>query len=270
MITERTMRWFERRCRYVGNTELIDPKRYSIDCIDNERAARFIARHHYLPTMPAAQLCVALFGPRNGANQSPVTGIAIFAVPSNPSVIPAHAGLPPANGTTLARFILLDDVPANGETHFLSRAHSALRREKPHLEAVVSYADPVAGHIGHIYAAASAAHRGRTRPRTSWSIAGRTIPGRTLSKIANEESGADAAIARLTDLGARTPSTGENAAQWLQSLKRTAALRPTSHPGYYVYNFPLTARARSRSRALPTQPYPTIADLAANSGAPTS
>ncbi len=264
------MRWFERRCRYVGDTELIDTRRYAVDCIETERAARFIARHHYLPAMPASQLCVALFGPRNGATKAPIAGIAIFAVPSNPSVIPAHAGLPPESGTTLARFILLDDVPANGETHFLSKAHSALRREKPHLEAVVSYADPAAGHIGHIYAAASAAHRGRTRPRTSWSIAGKAFPGRTLSKIANDETGADAAIARLVALGAPRPSTGETGAEWLQSLKRTAALSPTTHPGYFVYNFPLTARARSRSSALPKQPYPTIADLGAKSGEPKS
>lgn len=261
MITSRTMRWHERRCRYLRTSDPIDTRQFAVDILATARAARFIARHHYLVTMPATQLCVGLFGPKTQDDDPPLAGVAVFAVPSNPAVITRHAGLPPAQGTTLARFILLDEVPANGETHFLRKAFSLLRREKPHLETVVSYADPLAGHIGHIYAAASAAHRGRTRPRSCWSLSGTTIPGRTLSKIANEESGHKAAIDRLIAMGARKPEPAEAPPDWLKCLKSERVLERSLHPGCFVYNFALTRRAKNRSRALPSQPYPTFAAL---------
>lgn len=262
MNTDRTMRWYERRSRFVRDDGFIDPRRYATEVIENERAAIFIARHHYLATMPVTQLCVGLFGPRNGETTSPLVGTAIFAVPSTPAAIAAHSGVDPAAGTTLARFILLDCVPANGETHFLARAFRALRREKSHLEAVVSYADPQAGHIGHIYAAASAAHRGQTKARTNWSISGQTIHGRTLSKIRAEDRGHLPAIERLVALGAPPPGPRENAPAWLTRIQGDGTLTRALHPGYYVYNFPLTRRARARSGSIPTEPYPTLASSA--------
>lgn len=255
------MRWFERRSLYVDTATFINPARYNVEPIGYGQASRFIARHHYLHTMPASQLCVGLFGPRTSPTHIPLVGVAVFAVPTTPNVITAHSGVLPSQGTTLARFILLDEVPGNAETHFLSRAFRTLRQSRPEIEAVVSYADPHAGHIGHIYCAASAAHRGKSKSRTLWSIGGTIIPGRTLTKIRKQERGHQPAIDRIVSLGASPPLYGQTPAEWLASLPATGIVTPMRHPGHYIYNFPLTRRAKARSRKLPSQPYPSMTDL---------
>ena len=261
MNVNRSMRWFERRSTYVASTSFIDTTRYHVEPIGQSQASRFIERHHYLRTMPACQLCVGLFGPRTSPTNTPLVGVAIFAVPTTPNVIIAHSGLEPSSGTTLSRFVLLDDVPGNAETHFLSRAFRTLRRSRPEIEAVVSYADPNAGHIGHIYCAASAAHRGQSKPRTLWSIGATVVPGRTLTKIRKQERGHGTAIDRIVSLGAEPPSHGQTPAEWLASLPATGIVTPIRHPGHYIYNFPLTQRAKARSRQLPSVPYPTMSSL---------
>src|SRR5690606_34803610 len=118
--------------------------------------------HHYLPTYPAARLATGLED-RAGRLQ----GVAVFAEPATGAVITCHTGLASASqGCVLARLILLDGVPQNGESFFVARSFGLLRRERPQIEAVVSYADPSAGHIGRVYAALSARHCAITRPRT--------------------------------------------------------------------------------------------------------
>src|SRR3546814_13257256 len=62
----------------------------------------------------------------------------------------------------LGRLVLLDDTGGNAETWMLSRAFKLLRREKPEIVSVISYADPIRrtdeqgqvfmpGHVGTLY-----------------------------------------------------------------------------------------------------------------------
>src|SRR3546814_20342055 len=62
MITDRTQRWRERRCRWVPGSAEIDHKTLSVDVIDTRReAAPFVKEHHYGGSMPVARLSVGLF-----------------------------------------------------------------------------------------------------------------------------------------------------------------------------------------------------------------
>jgi hypothetical protein len=72
----------------------------------------------------------------------------------------------------VGRFVLLDEVPVNGETWFLARAFAALARDG--VEGVLAFADPepratadgtvvFPGHVGTIYQAHNAVYRGRAR-----------------------------------------------------------------------------------------------------------
>ena len=257
MHTTRSQRWRERRSRFVDNTTMIDPGRYSVDILEPASARAFIKAHHYLPTYPAAQLAVGLFGRR-----SSLAGVAVFAVPSIGAVVTRHTGFTdPAQGCVLARFVLLDDVAGNGETWFLSRALRHLRREKPKIEAVVSYSDPNFGHIGRIYAAMSSAHRGRTRPRTAYHIGGVSISGRTLSKIRLGERGGAGAVDQLVRYGASKPRPDEALPCWLHRLSHERILLRAQHPGLYTYCFELTRAARRAGRSLPRIAYPQGLDI---------
>lgn len=182
MLTTRSQRWRSRRASFVDNLSVIDPRRYAVDALETPTARAFIAAHHYLPSYPAARLAVGLFGPGPGG-RSALAGVAVFGVPTTGAVITRHAGLGEHQGCTLARLILLDDVAGNGESFFIARALRLLRQEKPEIEAVVSYSDPMAGHIGQVYCASNAAYRGGTAPRTGYAIGGTPVSGRSLSKI---------------------------------------------------------------------------------------
>lgn len=260
MLTTRSQRWREKRSLYVDDLSVIDPRAYSVDVIEPKAARAFVALHHYLPSWPAAQLAVGLFGPGRGCRAT-LVGVAVFAVPAIGSVITRHAGLASDNGTTLARFILLPDVAGNGESFFLSRALGHLRREKRHLEAVVSYSDPSAGHIGRIYAALSSAYRGQMPERTSYRIRAQPISGRTLSKIRLGERGASGAIDQLIAFGAPRLTAGETPADWLSRLTRERVLSRARHPGLHAYCFELSHRARQAGAKLPRKPYPTMLTL---------
>ena len=171
MNTSRSQRWRDSRALWTDDETVIDPRAYSVDLIAHDVASIFISAHHYLPNYPAAQVAVGLFGPRGT-----LAGVAVFARPAVDAVITAHTGFTdPAKGTVLARLLLLDGVPQNGESFFVARAFDVLRRERPAVEAVVSYSDPQAGHIGRVYAALSGAHRGVTKPRIVLRLNGTTV-----------------------------------------------------------------------------------------------
>lgn len=252
MQTDRSQRWRECRALWARDLTLIDPKAYAVDVIDHAVARAFIARHHYLPSYPAAQLAVGLFG-----RQGELEGVAVFAVPATGAVITRHTGFDdPKRGCVLARLILTDAVPQNGESFFVARAFRHLRRERSCIEAVVSYSDPGAGHIGRVYCALSAAHRAVTRPRTVLRVGNVTISGRTLSKIRLGEQGHAAAIDGLAALGVPRPRLGEDLRAWLWRLQRERHLIAHRQAGLFAYCFELTREARRRGRSLPSLPYP--------------
>lgn len=258
METTRSQRWRERRALWARDLTVIDPKNYAVDVITHAAARTFIAEHHYLPSYPAAQIAVGLFG-RNAA----LEGVAVFAVPTTNAVIVRHTGFDdPSHGCVLARLILTDAVPQNGESFFVARAFRHLRRERPGIEAVVSYSDPGAGHIGRVYCALSAAHRAVTRPRFVLRAGDVTISGRTLSKIRLGEQGHAGAIDQLVALGLPRPAIGEDPPSWLWRLQRDRYLVRHQRAGLFAYCFELTREARRRGRALPRLPYPKALPLA--------
>lgn len=254
MDTSRSQRWRERRALWATDSLVINPKAYSADIIDHAAARAFIAEHHYLPSYPAAQVAVGLFGLR-----AVLAGVAVFAVPATDAVITRHTGFTdPAKGCVLARLILLDRVPQNGESFFCARAFRLLRQARPAIEAVVSYSDPEFGHTGRVYAALSGAHRGTTRPRTVLRAAGQTISDRTLSKIRLRERGMDGAIDQIVRLGLPAPGLRESPAAWLARLQAEQLLTRHRQSGLFTYCFELTRNARRQGRALPRLPYPKL------------
>lgn len=258
MLTTRSQRWREKRIRFVDDLSVIDPAAYAVGGIDRRMASAFIAQHHYLGTHPAAIFAAGLFGPGPGGTTR-LAGVAVFAVPATGAVVTRHTGLAAGAGCTLGRFILTDDVAGNGESFFLARALRLLREDKPAMQAVVSYADPEAGHIGRCYAALSGAYRGRTPPRTAYRIGDRSISGRTLSKIRLGEQGVAGAVDQLVAQGAPPPGR-EPLGTWLARLSREHILMRRQHPGLDAYCFEISRAARRAGARLPRLPYPRLLD----------
>lgn len=123
MITARSQRWRDRRCRWVPNASEIDPGRFAVDVIDTvNQATPFVRQHHYAASMPVTLLSVGLFRDGRGG-RSELVGACVFAHPVNNASVPKSAGLAdPRSACDRGRLVLLDDTGGNAETWMLSCA----------------------------------------------------------------------------------------------------------------------------------------------------
>lgn len=256
-LEDYTQRWRDKKTRWRPAGEVIDTSRYGVELIPDDNTAKaFVEAHHYSGSYPAARVRVGLYRAIGcGGRGVELVGVAVFSVPCNNRVIPSYVpGIEPLEGVELGRFVLLDDVPGNGETWFLARAFKLLKATKPELRAVLAYSDPVArcsldgrvvlpGHIGTIYQAHNAHYMGRSSKRGLWlGPDGRALSPRLLSKIRLEEQGMDYAAAQLLAAGAPPRHRGEAPSAWVARALKEGPFRKLRHPGNHAYVWPLERR----------------------------
>lgn len=258
-------RWRAGRDRYRPAGEPIATHLYEVAAIaDDSTPKAFVVAHHYSRSYPAARRRFGLF---RGAE---LAGVAVFSQPVHNGVITSCLPGTAAESLELGRFVLVDDVPGNGETWFLGRCFEALRAEG--FIGVVSFADPcprtaidgsvvLPGHVGTIYQAHNAVYVGRGDARTLKLLPdGRSFNHRAEQKIRQRERGFRHAAAVLERAGAAPLDDGDDAAAWLAAwLPRLT--RPLKHRGAHKYIWALDRRAR---RHLPVgRPYPKTIDARA-------
>lgn len=244
-------RWRRRRHK-LRPSDPINPDDYGVGPISTRDAKAFVVEHHYSGTYPADRARAGLFRGRH------LVGVAVFSVPAQARVIPSRTGLDQREGVELGRFVLLDDVPGNGESWFLARAFEVLRAELPKVRAVVSYSDPVErrrddgriikpGHVGTIYQAHNAIYQGRASRRVLvLDGAGRVVSGRALSKLRNGERGEGHVYDRLRAAGAPKRMPMESGAAYVARALSEGPFNRLSHPGNHAYVWGLD-RAMTRS-----------------------
>ncbi len=234
--------------------EVFRPAGYEVADLADPQAKSFVERHHYSGRYVAARFRFGLF--RHGA----LVGVAVFSHPCNDRVLTNVFGGRPTDSVELGRFVLLDEVPFNGETWMLARCLHQLRQRG--LRGVVSFSDPVPrnttdgrllfpGHVGTIYQASNAAYLGRSEARTLRLLPDATVySARALQKVRGRERGWEYAAAQLVRYGAEPLGYGEDSRAWLARwLPRLT--RPLYHASNHRY-----AWALSRERLTSTGPYP--------------
>lgn len=119
--------------------------------------ARLITDEHYLHSMPTAP--IACFGVYLN---SELVGAVVITSGARHSHRVLSGG---TSGTvaTLARLWLADSVPKNSESRVLAVVANQLRRDTS-MRALLSYADPLAGHVGTVYQAAGWQYLGIGQP----------------------------------------------------------------------------------------------------------
>ncbi len=256
MIAHIVQRWRQRQNVFRSAGEVIQTRYYDVAAIPDDRTAKaFVGEHHYSGTYPAARFRFGLYRGQQ------LQGVAVFSHPCNNAVLTTVFAAPILLCVELGRFVLLDEVPANGETWFLGRCFYLLRREG--IVGVVSFADPeprraadgqivFPGHIGTIYQAHNAVYLGRATPRRLRLLPdGSVLSDCAIQKLRSREKGWRYAAQQLIAAGADEPSADlrEWALHWIDRLTRL--LR---HGGNHKYAWGLHHTIR---RSLPSsRPYP--------------
>lgn len=257
-MPEGNQRWRSGRDSYRPPAETIRTVDYDVAAIAMDTVARaFVEGHHYSRTYPAARERFGLY--RRGE----LVGVAVFSHPCNDRVLTnVFPALSPLEAVELGRFVLLDEVPGNGETWFLARCFELLRTE---YRGVVSFSDPVPrtslagttvfpGHIGTIYQAHNGRYLGRSTSRTLTLMPDGTVfSDRTRQKIRAGERGWQAAVQQLVFFGAdslNVEASREERIDWLR-VWLAQLTRRLVHPGNHRYAWPLHRRVDVVSGALP-------------------
>jgi hypothetical protein len=251
MITSTCQRWRDHRDSYRPVGEPIRTAAYDVAAItDDATAKRFVLAHHWL------------------YHREALVGVAVFSHPCSDRVLTSVFPGEALDAVELGRFVLLDDVPANGESWFLARAFAQLRALG--LRGVVSFSDPVVrlnvdgapvfpGHVGTIYQATNAVYLGRASARTLRLLPdGAVFSARAAQKIRVGERGWQYAAEQLERAGAAPVPTAADARRvWLrEQLERVT--RTIRHQGNHRYAFAFERNDRQRLAAL-NQTYPKAA-----------
>lgn len=239
MAGEISQRWNDGRASYRPAGEVIRPAEYDVVPIDQDRIAKdFVVRHHYSGTYPAARFRFGLY--RNGT----LSGVAVFSHPCSDRVLTNVFPVESMRTVELGRLVLLDSIPGNGESFFVSRCFDRLKKEG--IVGVVSFSDPVRrttleghivlpGHVGTIYQALSGIYLGRGTPRTLRILPDGTVfSDRAASKIRSMDKGWKYAEQQLVKFGAELLREGEDPSEWL-NLWVPRLTRPLRHRGNHKY-----------------------------------
>lgn len=219
---------------YADTSERFDPRGYRVEAVDDALAERFCTTHHYLRSYPAStRHRFGLF------HHDQLLGVAVYGIPPTDKVLtnPLPDLEPYEQSTVLSRLVLAP-TPGNAETWMLGECRARLLDAG--IRAVVTFADPAAGHVGIIYQAFNCIYLGTTGARTTlWLPDGTCLDERTVQKIRKQERGHAAAERRLCSFGARPMRAAEEPHAWLaQALADARVTRRRSQPKHR-YAMPL-------------------------------
>jgi hypothetical protein len=261
-----TQRWRMGRDYWrVDRDEGFRKNDYSVDVISDSAARRFVVEHHYSGSYPIAVERIGLF---RGLT---LVGVCVFSIPISSTAIAKYTGLGAKQGVELGRFVLLDEVPYNAETHFLSGAFKALRSLRPDILSVLAYSDPMPrtsstgriilpGHIGIAYQAGNARYFGRAAAKTlHLTPHGHALSTRAVSKVRLQEHGASSAEKLLVRMGAPARKFGQDPAEWINAVLASDVFVRVRHPGNLVYGWALgqpKMKQRLQEQFAPSKSYP--------------
>jgi len=144
------------------------PLPYTVRPISFLGARAFVSAHHYMRGM--GNSATGSYGLYDGPH---LIGVLVFMTPCSERARACVFGeAHVARVTELHRLVILDVTPPNAESYFIARALNALKEAKPHLWAVVSFADSGAGHVGTIYQATNGLYYGPSQGKPSFRDAG--------------------------------------------------------------------------------------------------
>jgi hypothetical protein len=151
----------EHRAIHQNQKINIDFKRFIVKHVDRQSCALLLKQYHYLGTLPKnTKHIYGLF-----INNS-LVGCCVFGQGANRHLSSGVGG----KALELTRLCMVDWLPKNTGTYFLSKVIKQLRKQEQDLRYLVSFADPNNGHIGTIYKAANWKYTGQCKVDYSYKL----------------------------------------------------------------------------------------------------
>jgi hypothetical protein len=263
-------RWRHRQHSWRRTSEGgFNPDHYGVaEIADDTTPKAFIETHHYSGSYVSALRRYGLYditGPAPG-----LVGVAVLSYPTNDAVLlKPFPGLAKGDESAeLGRLVLLDEVPANAESHFMAEVFR-LAADVGY-RGIVSFSDPnprhdddgrltMPGHLGIVYQALNARYTGDTGRRTVHVLPdGTVLSTRAVQKIRDQDQGHRYAEEILISYGARPMRAGEIPRLWLQQALIDAKVRNVREDGKHRYLFAIGNRTQRRHVriAMDPRPYP--------------
>jgi len=147
---------------------------YSVERLKSKFAKDYIRSHHYSKSCHnGPSPCYGLYTSDDRLKDSKaLIGVLCFATPCSENVRGSVFGVDyKDNVTELHRLFVKDSycgqtAPTGTESWFISRCLKALKKDKPQIWAVLTFADSTEGHTGVIYKATNAKFCGMTTKAT--------------------------------------------------------------------------------------------------------
>lgn len=144
-------------------TARLDRREWTVRPCTQTEAVDLIVRAHYAAGAPNTS--VARHALVRADNPDKLYGVALWLPPKRRAAESVNR-VNPRGVLALSRFVVLDDVPANGESFLLGRSMRLVdRRAWPTL---LTYADTRHGHVGTIYRATNWTYLGTVRGSDAW------------------------------------------------------------------------------------------------------
>ena len=160
----------------MGDENRLDISKLSIREIDRKIAKEMIVKNHYSHRWTKVSVALGLFYSDGSSHKffdepdEKLIGTICYGDP-----IGRHSGasisteIPRENAYELVRLFIYDGYGSNIESYLIGKSFKWLRKNKPNIKGLISYADPQEGHVGTIYQATNWIYQGnRIRPNDSW------------------------------------------------------------------------------------------------------
>ena len=153
-----------------------DTSKLSIRQIDKPTAKKMVVKYHYSHLWTKCSVALGLFLDTGNQHaffdeaEEKMIGVIVYGDP-----IGRHSGASISEGLDrtevyeLTRLYIHDGYGSNIESWFISQSFNWLKKNQPHIKALISYASPMEGHVGTIYQATNWIYQGNSiRPNDGW------------------------------------------------------------------------------------------------------
>ena len=181
-------------------TNYCDTSKLSIRQIDKPTAKKMVVKYHYSKLWTKCSVALGLFidtGKEHSffdEQEEKMIGVIVYGDPIGRLTGQSISDeIERTEVLELTRLFIYDGYGSNIERWFISQSFNWLRKNKPEIKALISYASPVEGHSGTIYQATNWIYQGNNNrwndgwifkfdeeTRLPWTLSDRWIHGRTI------------------------------------------------------------------------------------------